>query len=81
LVFLVQRFTLAGMPSDVFVGIGTFLNALIARIAIGDCLLAVQQGVGLSNVTDMTGGTTHGMHQAELGINADMNTKGLPASR
>ena len=41
------------VPSDICLCIRAFFNALVTRIA-------VQQGVGLGDVTDMTGGATHG---------------------
>ena len=42
------------------------------RIAKGDALLPVQQGVGLSGVTDIPGDAAHGIQQAGFGIHFNM---------
>ena len=53
------------MPGDVGVGvgIGSVFNALVPRIAKGDALLAVQQAVGLSDITDMASCAAYGIQQ------------------
>ena len=72
-----QRFALAGaysdVPGNVCVGIRSFFNALVIRIAKGDAILSVQLTVGFSDVTDITGGAAHDVYQARLGIHANVS--------
>lgn len=44
-------------------------------------LLPVQQRCRLGDVVCVGGGGAHGVHEAGVGIDTDMNTKGLPASK
>ena len=69
------------VPGDTAFGISAFVDTAVARITKGHALLAVQQGVALGNVSHMACGATHAVHQPGVGISADVNTKGLPASR
>jgi len=70
-----QCFDLAGSLGDVPLHgrLGTFrslFNPLVARIAEGRLFIAVQQGLGLRNIADMTGRPKHRMHQAGMDIDA-----------
>jgi transposase len=44
-------------------------------------LFAVYQQARLGHVVDVGSGSHHGMHQTRVGIDSDVNTKGLPASK
>ena len=81
----VQSFALAwthgNVPSDVGLCVRALLNALVACVAKGYFLCAVQQAAALDDVMHIARGASHSVHQARLGICADVNTKGLPASR
>jgi len=57
------------------------VRLVIAPITQGNTLVPVQAGFHHRDVRDLGGRAFDGVNQAALGINADMNTKGLPASR
>ena len=56
-------------------------HTLVAGIGKHIGFLTVDQLAGLRHVVDVGRRPHHGVHQARVGIDADMNTKGLPASK
>lgn len=83
----IERFAFAtfhgDMPTQLALGclrrhVGTFVSALIARIAIAIDFLPVQQAVGFGHITDVGCGATHGVHQARIGIHANMGLGNPP---
>ena len=46
---------------------------MVACIAKDDVFLAEQQAVGPGDITDITGGAAHGVHQARFGIHANVS--------
>ena len=59
----------------------TLVNASVARVGKDDFFLAMQQGCRLRDVMGIGGGGGDRVHQPRVSVHADVNTKGLPASR
>ena len=57
-----------------------FGHTLIAGIGEYFRLFTVDQRCCLRHVVDVGGRAHHGVHQSRVGIHADVNAKGLPAS-
>ena len=76
LVVLVQRPALArahgDAPAHARSGVRPFCCALVARVGEHDALACVQQAVGLDHVVDVARGAAHRMHQARVGVHADV---------
>ena len=56
-------------------------HTLVAGIGKYIGFFTMDQLAGLRHVVDVGRCSHHGVHQARVGIDADMNTKGLPASK
>ena len=84
----VQRFTLARQHGNLPAHLGVLVlnllalfNAPVARVSKDNFFLSVQQGVRLRHIVCIGRRCHHGVNQARLSIDANVNTKGLPASR
>ena len=62
-------------------GLWPLHGPLIARICKNDGFFTMQQAMALRHIVDVGRSADDAMHQARICIHADMNTKGLPASR
>jgi two-component system nitrogen regulation response regulator GlnG len=73
---LVQHLALARshrhMPTHPALRIGPLVRPLVARIADGFALLAVQQRVGFDHIVHGAGCATHRVNQARLSVHADV---------
>ena len=56
-------------------------HTLVARVGKHIGFFTVHQRAGLRHVVDVGGGAHHLVHQTRIGIHANVNTKGLPASK
>ena len=52
--------------------IGSLEHTFVSRITKGQRLLALQQGIGLSDVANVAGHAAHGVHSTRLGIDANV---------
>lgn len=81
-----QRLALARTHRDFPLNIAVpalfpLLDTLVARIAKGDFLFSMQQGIGLGDIIGVGRGGHQRVGDTGFGIDTNMNTKGLPASR
>ena len=85
---LVQRFALARhhgnfpVHASVFVlNLLALFNASVARVGKDHFFLPMQQGMRLRHIVGISRSRRDRMHQARVSVHANVNTKGLPASR
>jgi hypothetical protein len=61
-------------------GFGPLVGSLVAGISKDHSFFTMQQRMALGDIVDVGRCANDGVNQSGLGIHADVNTKGLPAS-